>query len=136
MNALALLLWTMPQTPVQEPAAVAVPRGRTIDLDGKLGVEEWQAAARHALGTGGELLLQHDERFLYLGLRGNVAGWAHVAYVGDPAKPLLWPAPLDDACTQRPLLIGTTPGDLVFRPERWERMKLLPPAADGAGATR
>ena len=86
MNALVLMLCTvMPQTPVEEPEAVDVPLGTAIDLDGKLGEQEWQYAARHALGAEGELLLQHDDNFLYVGLRGNHPGWAHV-YVFDGEK--------------------------------------------------
>ncbi len=202
---------------------LAVPVGPAIDLDGRIGAEEWQGALRQPLGVGGELFLRSDEHHLYLGLRGTEDGWSHVyledgeelvvrhasaalgsaryarddlglwqplqafpergewalrdpgltperraerqaflaregwvasnntmgkrecelvlarkglgrrprlavVFVSDPAKPLAWPATLADACVQPALLAGTTPADLVFRPESWRRLELAPPA--------
>lgn len=223
MLTLALLATlALPQTMQPETRGLAVPSGPAIDLDGKLGAEEWQGALRQPLGTAGELFLRRDEHNLYLGLRGPSEGWTHVyvqdgdailvrhasaalgtalylrdelgkwqpaqpfperdgwalrdpglsperraerlefleregwvasnnamgkkecelvlarralgeqvrlavAFVSNPTKPQLWPAALADACALPALLAGTTPADLVFRPETWGLVDLVPP---------
>lgn len=66
-------------TTVTQPVAFAdAPR-----IDGSLGVAEWAAATRVASG-GGEILLQHDGRHVYIGIRqaGNPLGSVCVAESG------------------------------------------------------
>ncbi len=65
-----------------EKSELLVPSGPAVELDGKLGAEEWKGALAMPLGAGGELLLRHDERYLYVGVRGKGSGWAHL-YLQD-----------------------------------------------------
>ena len=224
MIALALLAsLVLQETPHADRKGLIVPSGPEIELDGRLGAEEWKGALRQPLGAQGELLLRRDEHNLYLGLRGPTQAWAHVyvtagdtvvvrhasaalgtalyrrdehgkwqpvqtfperdawalrdpaltpemraarqaflakegwvasnnsmgknecevvlarrkldeevrvavAFISNPAAPLVWPVSLADACVQPTLLMGTTPADLVFRPETWGLLELEPPA--------
>lgn len=57
---------------------LTVPMGAAIDLDGKIGEDEWKAALRVPLEGGGALYLRHDAKYVYVGLRGERQGWAHV----------------------------------------------------------
>ena len=77
MYLLLPLLLPVVQETAPEPRPVLVPLGRSIELDGRLAPEEWQGAARHELAAGGELFLQHDERYLYLALRSPKPGLMH-----------------------------------------------------------
>lgn len=68
---------------------VAVPRaaGR-VTLDARLDSLEWsRAALRTSSGGKATLLLQHDGRFLYLGVRASVPGFASVCLeTGDSVR--------------------------------------------------
>jgi len=59
-----------------------VPQANMVTIDGRLGEEEWKAALKQELVGGGELRLQHDGSFLYVGVRGMSHGWCHL-YVTD-----------------------------------------------------
>ncbi|MEQ1891507.1 MAG: hypothetical protein ABL998_03100 [Planctomycetota bacterium] len=52
-----------------------------------------------------------------------------LAYVSNPTAPSYWPARLADDCRKRELVTGTTPPDLAFAPETWERLEFTPAAA-------
>lgn len=67
-------------TAVSQTAAqpVQVPKADAIMIDGKLGEEEWKAALKQDLIGGGELRLQHDGNFLFVGVHGTSHGWCHV----------------------------------------------------------
>lgn len=62
--------------------ALRVPLGNAVTIDGKLNADEWKSALKQKLVGGGELRLQHDGEFLYVGIQGSKQGWAHV-YVID-----------------------------------------------------
>jgi len=59
-----------------------VPKANAVTIDGKVDKEEWKAALKQELIGGGELRLQHDGNFLYVGVHGISHGWCHV-YVTD-----------------------------------------------------
>lgn len=65
-----------------EKTALRVPHANAVTIDGKLREEEWKAALKQTLVGGGELRLQHDGEFLYVGIQSSKPGWAHV-YVID-----------------------------------------------------
>ncbi len=55
-----------------------IPKASAPAIDGKLGDDEWKNALKQELVGGGELLLQHDGNFLYVGVHGTSHGWCHV----------------------------------------------------------
>lgn len=63
--------------------AVSVPRGGAVTLDARITPGEWDGAARVQLTDGGELLLQHDGRFLHLALRATAPGFVSVCTQQD-----------------------------------------------------
>ncbi len=65
-----------------EAQVLQVPQANAASIDGKLGEDEWKNALKQELEGGGELRLQHDGNFLYIGVRGMSRGWCHV-YVID-----------------------------------------------------
>ena len=70
-----------------QPAEVQplqVPETNSVVIDGNLAEDEWQNALKKELVGGGELFLQHDGNFLYVGVHGTSHGWCHVyVTVGD-----------------------------------------------------
>lgn len=64
-----------PQAPTQ---SLRIPKASAPIIDGKFGEDEWKNALEQKLVGGGELRLQHDENFLYVGVRGLKQGWSHV----------------------------------------------------------
>jgi polyisoprenoid-binding protein YceI len=50
---------------------VRVPRGTTVNVDGKLDAAEWTGAYEAALAGGARLLLRHDDKYLYLALKAE-----------------------------------------------------------------
>ena len=50
----------------------------SIKLDGVINKEEWTGAKEYELSAGGKLYVLRDANTLYLGLKGNSPGWAHV----------------------------------------------------------
>ncbi|KAA0226045.1 hypothetical protein EDS67_21005 [candidate division KSB1 bacterium] len=61
-----------------EKPALRVPHANAAIIDGKLREEEWKSALKQTLVGGGELHLQHDGEFLYIGIESGKPGWAHV----------------------------------------------------------
>lgn len=74
---LPLLLPPFQATPA-ESKPLLVPHGPPIELDGKLGETEWKGALRQELTGGGELLLRHDGKNVFLAVRSPKPGWTHV----------------------------------------------------------
>lgn len=67
---------------VATSAALQIPRGNAVTIDGKLDEVEWADAAREKLTDGAELRLKADAEFLYVGLRSGGLGWPQL-YVWD-----------------------------------------------------
>ncbi|MFN0241542.1 MAG: hypothetical protein ACKVWV_01490 [Planctomycetota bacterium] len=78
MTPLFLLAWAQAPAKPIDVKDLAVPLGAAIDLDGKIGDEEWKGALRLPLEGGGALFVRHDAKNVYVGLRGERQGWAHV----------------------------------------------------------
>lgn len=49
-----------------------------IKLDGVITNDEWAGATQYDLSTGGKLYVLHEANTLYLALKGNSPGWAHM----------------------------------------------------------
>ena len=73
---LALPLFALPLAPQQAP--FNVPRGSGITVDGLLSPDEWHDAARFPADNLGHVLLKHDDRYLYLGIRATRPGFPSV----------------------------------------------------------
>jgi hypothetical protein len=58
-------------TAVTELSAISVPQGQPFALDGTLSPGEWDSARVDHFADGSELLLMHNEGYLYLGIRAN-----------------------------------------------------------------
>ncbi len=58
-------------TPVLRDLSIDVPRGTAPVLDGTLLADEWAVAYEADLTPSGRLMLLHDGRYLYLGIRGR-----------------------------------------------------------------
>lgn len=67
----------------QAPVELRVPHGAPVTMDARLTPSEWENAAVVELSDGGELRLQHDGRFLYLGLRAGAPGFPSVCVIGS-----------------------------------------------------
>lgn len=84
MSTLAMLLPCVGAFAQVSSITQPVPFADAPRIDGSLGTSEWSRAVRVPLAGGGELLLQHDERHLYVGARraGNPLGSLCVAESG------------------------------------------------------
>lgn len=51
--------------------SLLIPQGEVAILDGTISAEEWQDARQEVFSEGGELLLMHNNGYLYLGIRAN-----------------------------------------------------------------
>lgn len=51
-----------------------------VKLDGKLASKEWKSAQRFDLTNKGSLYLLRNKSTLFIGLKGNESGWAHVYF--------------------------------------------------------
>jgi hypothetical protein len=71
------------------PETTRVPRAKAPAVDGTLAPGEWDKARVEKLGNGGELLLQHDGDFLYVGLRVPEGGIGSLCVPADPARVLV-----------------------------------------------
>jgi hypothetical protein len=49
-----------------------------IKLDGIISKDEWAGAEEHDLSSGGKLYIIRQAGTLYIGIKGNAQGWAHV----------------------------------------------------------
>jgi hypothetical protein len=61
-----------------ETQPLQIPKANAPAIDGKFGEDEWKNAFEQKLVGGGELRLQHDGNFLYVGVHGTSHGWCHV----------------------------------------------------------
>ena len=70
----------VPPTDTLEPLNLSIeaPQGNPATLDGILSPGEWDDARVEELARGGELLLMHDEGYLYLGIRSRVLGYGSI----------------------------------------------------------
>ena len=58
-----------------------------IKLDGKIDKAEWAAAKEYELSSGGRLYILQKDEIVYIGIKGNAPGWAHVyLYWNDSIK--------------------------------------------------
>jgi hypothetical protein len=48
-----------------------VPSGLSITVDGNLDLEEWSQALTFPMTSGGEVLMQHSDGYLFLGIRSD-----------------------------------------------------------------
>jgi hypothetical protein len=80
MKNLFLLLFTGLNTVFSQTATppLQIPKTNAPAIDGKLDEGEWKNALKQELVGGGELLLQHDGNFLYVGVHGTSHGWCHL----------------------------------------------------------
>jgi hypothetical protein len=79
----------------QEP--IAVPRRPAATIDGVLGDAEWHGAAARRTADGSEVLLMHDGRFLFLGVRAAKPGFVSACVVrNDTVRVLHASAALGD----------------------------------------
>ena len=70
-------------TPQFPNLSVEVPQGTPATLDGILSPDEWNGARTKDLAGGGELLLMHDDGYLYLGIRSRTMGYGSVCIAQD-----------------------------------------------------
>jgi hypothetical protein len=74
---------------------------RTIDLDGRVGKDEWRGAARFDLAGGGQALLLADSAHVYVAIQGESQGWAHVYLAGGDSVRVLHASAALGAATYR-----------------------------------
>jgi formylglycine-generating enzyme required for sulfatase activity len=69
-----------PPTDTLEPPNLSIeaPQGNPATLDGILSPDEWDGARVEELTGGGELLLMHDDGYLYLGIRSRALGYGSI----------------------------------------------------------
>jgi hypothetical protein len=68
--AALLLLILSTGCQASKTGSLSVPRGRPAAIDGTLVPGEWDTARIETFADGSELLLMHDQGYLYLGIRG------------------------------------------------------------------
>jgi len=62
---------TVPVVSPKAETTITVPRGTSPTMDGTLSSGEWESARVETFLDGGELLLMHNEGYLFLGIRAN-----------------------------------------------------------------
>lgn len=67
---LATILWNSLYNQSQKPF--------DITLDGRVDSLEWKKAKSYPLQHGGEIKIMSDQRYIYIGIRGETKGWSHV----------------------------------------------------------
>ena len=60
--------------PISPDLIITIPNGNPADLDGIISADEWKNAKQESFSDGSELLLMHNEGYLYLGIRANTPG--------------------------------------------------------------
>ena len=60
--------------PISPDLIITIPNGNPADLDGTISADEWKNAKQESFSDGSELLLMHNEGYLYLGIRANTPG--------------------------------------------------------------
>ena len=80
----------IPPTAIPEPTAtlpapdvLQVPKGNTPSIDGTFSPGEWDDALKTDLTNGGELMLMHDDGYLYMGIRSREMGYGSICNVDD-----------------------------------------------------
>ena len=71
------------------PDGVRVPRAKAPIVDGTISPGEWDQARVETLANGGEVRLQHDGEFLYVGLRVPEGGVGSLCVPGGPKRILV-----------------------------------------------
>lgn len=69
--SLVLIVSCEPSAMSSKELEIEIPKGNEIALDGTLSPEEWNLAYKAELAGDGELLLMHNDGYLYLGVRGK-----------------------------------------------------------------
>lgn len=88
--------------------AIAVPRRPAPTIDGTLADAEWRGAATRRASDGSEVLLLHDGRFLFLGVRAVKPGFVSACVIRkDTVRVLHASAALGD--------VAYVPGDATWR---------------------
>jgi hypothetical protein len=62
----------------QSPPRIAVPKGATPTIDGRIAPDEWAGSAEARLPDESRVLLRHDDQFLYIGIVGAKAGFPSI----------------------------------------------------------
>jgi CubicO group peptidase (beta-lactamase class C family) len=70
-------------TPPPANLSVPVPQGNPATLDGHLSPDEWDGARVEEFSQGGELLMMHDDGYLYLGIRSRSMGYGSICIAQD-----------------------------------------------------
>jgi hypothetical protein len=60
------------------PVELLVPQGNAAMIDGTFSPGEWDGALMTDLTNGGELMLVHDDGYLYLGIRSRAMGFGSI----------------------------------------------------------
>jgi hypothetical protein len=70
----------------REEAPISVPRSRAVVIDGTLEESEWRGSAV-VRGPEGDILLRHDGKYLYIGVRAARRGFPSVCFArGDTVR--------------------------------------------------
>jgi len=64
-------------------STIQVPQGHAATIDGTFSPGEWDSALTTDLTNGGELMLMHEDGFLYLGIRSRAMGFGSICAAGD-----------------------------------------------------
>lgn len=70
-------------TPAPEAVSLQAPQGSAATIDGTFSPGEWDDALRTNLTYGGELMLMHDDDYLYLGIRSREMGFGSICTADD-----------------------------------------------------
>ena len=77
--ALATIVVVEEEGSSRDDATLPVPRARAVLIDGTVDEEEWRGSVV-VRRPEGELLLRHDGKYLYVGVRANRRGFASVCF--------------------------------------------------------
>jgi hypothetical protein len=75
--------------PESEPTSLQVPLGGAASIDGIFSAGEWDNALLADLANGGELMLMHNDGYLYLGIRSRAMGVGSICTVDDSRVSIL-----------------------------------------------
>jgi hypothetical protein len=68
---------------VTPAVGLQAPQGNAAIIDGTFSPGEWDGALMTDLANGGELMLMHDDGYLYLGIRSRAMGFGSICTAGD-----------------------------------------------------
>jgi hypothetical protein len=63
--------------------SLQVPQGTAPSIDGTFSPGEWDGALKTDLSNGGELMIMHNDGYLYLGIRSRAMGYGSICTVDD-----------------------------------------------------